>query len=259
MLGLLLYLLAASLGGDGDNPRRVAVARYIARVNLVQVDLSAELAKLDTVYTRFAARKNPSSIAELTHAEATVRNVRAGVRALAPPAEAQVLHERLLALLEVQAALAHELALLGRYLPARAAEERQLAEAASALGRGLAATPAAAAQRRVLGQYAARLDEAARRLARVPAPASLRASRRRALARRHVLAGLARGLGTALEQGQRAEAATLLRRLVREAGRPSGAADERTALAAYERRRGVVDARRRSIERELARLDRELR
>lgn len=259
LLGLLLYLLVAGFGGDGENPRRTAVARYIARVNLVQVDLSGELARLDQAYTRFAARKNPASIAELTRSEETVHDVRAGVRALEPPADAQVLHARLLRLLDVQAALAHELTLLGRYLPARAAEERQLAEATTALGRGLAETSATAGQRRVLDEYAARLDGAAERFAGVPAPASLVPSRRRVVARLHVLAGLARGLRSALEQRRRDQAATLLGRLVREAARPAGAAGESEALAAYERRRHLVDTRRRSVEREVLRLARELR
>ena len=256
---MLVVLSLTGVIGGGDT-RRDAVATYIEQVNTTQRGLAIERDRVGKVYAR--ARTNPrglaGAVADLDRSAATLRRFDARLRALEPPADAVVLHRRLVALSTAEAVFAAEIARLGRYLPALTAERQAVGLAGTKLQRELAAKPNAEAQATAFDRFAAAVAAAAKPLQRAPVPAALEPIRAEEVARTTDLSVSARRLAKALRQGRSADARTLVQRFG-EAAAGSGNAVERKAVIAFDAQARRIDALRLGVARERARLDRVLR
>ena len=256
-LALLVVLGFSGLIGGGDT-RRDAVAAYIEQVNATQRGLAIERERVSKVYVR--ARKDPRGLAAdipaLDRSTATLRRFDRRLRALRPPPDAVVLHNRLIALSAAEARLAAEIANLGRFLPIVTAERRAVGIAGARLQRGLGGTATPAEQAAAFRQFAAAVDQAARPLPAAPVPAALEPVVAEELARTAELARSARAVATALDRGGTTNVQTLVRRFsVAAAGK--GNAVERAAVIAFDEQGKRIGALRLAVAEELSRLDRE--
>lgn len=244
----------------GGNERRSAVAAYVKRANEVQGGLLTRLGAINTAYARL--RLDPKSAAaqapELASAERSIATARARLTALDPPADARVLHQRLVRLLTLEQELARDVTALARHLSLITAGRQQLAAATAQLSKELQASRSAAAQAAAFDRYSARLDTATAQLAKGPVPVLLRGSRRDDVVRLRRLSAIADDLGAAISRGDRAAVSSLLGRLeqgVREAAAVPGG---RIFVTAYNKRVKAIGAARTAVATELSRLDREL-
>ena len=112
-------------GDDETQARRDAVAAYIVEVNKTQQTLIVQLEKVNRAYRELDLKGDPTpaELEQVDHVERTLNQLRSRFIALRVPVEAKRLHAELLHLVELQAAFAHEMAAMVRYLPIQAPYE----------------------------------------------------------------------------------------------------------------------------------------
>ena len=258
LIGLVVLSFTGVIGGGST--RRDAVAAYIEEVNATQRGVAIERQRVNTVYAR--ARTDPTAlvgrVADLDRSAAALFDFDRRLRALEPPAEALVLHRRLVSLSAAEAVFATEVARLGRYLPALATERRAVGVAGVKLQRDLAATTNARAQARAFDDFAAAIGASAKPLQRATAPSSLLPVRAEELARTNELSDTARRLASALREGHNADATALVHQFGTVAA-GNGNAVERKAVIAFDQQARRINSLRLAVARERTRLDRDVR
>jgi hypothetical protein len=257
---VLVALVIGYLVVDRGNSRRDAVAAYIQQANEMQQGLATRIGTINTAYAQLrldpkaAARQAP----KLAEAERAIASSRQRLAAVSPPADARVLHGRLLRLLELEESLAADVTDLARHLDVVTTGMRSLALATAQLSKDLqqGATPAdqAAAFRR----YSSRLDAESTQLAKLRAPVLLAASRRDDVARLAKLSETADALGAAIAAGDAGDVDRLLARLERQVRTAAAVPGGRLFVTTYNRRVRAVAAARLAVENEFRRLDRDL-
>lgn len=145
-------------GGSSESAGHKQVSAYIESVNLIQSQMTLEMARVRAAYRNFGkASGGPAATRQLAEADRTLRTLQRRLAALeAPPAGAR-LRRLLLALVTQEAAVTREVAQLSGYLPGFRAALAQFDRAAATVRRSLAAAafPAARAVHGTAAQIAA--------------------------------------------------------------------------------------------------------
>lgn len=258
---LATVLLLDRRGDDETDERRAAVSAYIVKVNTTQQVLIVELERVSLAYRQLQLKAEdvPGQLAKLEEAEATLRGLRSRLEQVQSPVEARKLRAQLLELVDLQAALAGEVAGMVRYLPLQAAENRKLAAATKTLRDQLAGATTGAAQRDAFETYRTAVLTSVGLLERATAPDVLEPSRTGEIARLERLAGLARQLGRALAEQQAQDVDRLFPRFVQTSASTGTTPAERKAVIAFNRRLRVITEQRTAVTRERAQLDISLR
>lgn len=259
-VGLWLLVAALVFGACGDGGRD-RVERYIEEANRIQQRADPAFQRANEAYVRFSQRELAPAVAtrDLARAERAIRATRARIAALTPPAEARLLHRRLLRVFDANAAMAAETTQLARYLP-RAQQAVAPLEAISArLRRRLADASAPAAQGRALRRYESELGRLIGRLRALEPPPVLQPTHEAQLARLQSARDLAKQLRRALaaQDGRRVARLLLRFRKVDQAGRRAESVTAR-AIRAYGRRYRELTAVAQAAQRERTRLERAL-
>ena len=260
VVALLVIAAAGVFDSDNQSERRTAVARYIETVNTAQRSVAIELDRVNTVY--LTLRRDPSTfgkrVPDLERGERALRSLSTRLRRVEPPVDARPLHRKVLRLTSLEVAFAHDLVVLGRFLPIFSAEQRQLATSVRRLGRELSASDGPEAQQRAFATYAHTLDRVARRLSGAAVPAALEPMRATVVERLRALETITHRIGRALDTQQTAGVATLVQGLVRMAGMGVTKA-ERDAISVFNAKLARIVENRAAVQKERARLDRSLR
>lgn len=214
MLLIVAGALAGCGGDDGNEERREAIAEYIRAANTTQQRSAVVYAEADEALREFGQKGvlGERTSEELGEAVETMRDVRASLAALDPPADAGKLHAQLLRLLDFQTALTRDLSEMARYLP-NASEALRAAEAArTKLQKRLEASDTVAAQAGAARAYGKAVDRSLEDLRDVKPPQVLSAWHEGQADLLSTSAELGNGLAAGLESGNRAQIERVLRR-----------------------------------------------
>ena len=246
---------------DDDGERREAVSAYIVEVNTTQQALILQLERVSTAYRKLQLTPDraPGQLEQVEEAEQTLRELRARLAALVAPAEARNLRSRVLRLVDIQVALAHEVAGMVRYLPVQSREARNVANATERLRDGLSASDTVAAQRQVFAAFEDALRPSVRRLEAASAPDVLEPSRRDEIQRLSRLLAVSKDLRAALERQQAEQIDNLFARFAQTSASVGTTKAERQAVIAFNKRLKEISKQRTAIAAERTRLDLELR
>jgi len=262
----LLALLAlagtglVACGGDGDDSR-TRVDEYIQSANAVQREFAPEFKRANEAYEAYARGelKPRRAEADLSRAEAAMREARTDVSELEPPAEARKLHDGLLGYLDMNISFAEETSRLAVYSPGADRALRPLDRANRGLGSRLADAPDPDAQAAALRSFTRSLDRILRDLRALEVPAVLVPTHRDQVRRLDETRALAEELRHALIDQDAEEVARLLKRFRAHAAQRGG----RRKLAVkgvrrYNRRYEALTEAYQDVQREQARLDKAL-
>jgi hypothetical protein len=249
-------------GGDADTQaRRDAVAAYIVEVNQTQQTLIIELERVSRAYRELDLKGDPTpaELNQVDHVERTLKQLRSRFTSLHVPVEARKLHLELLQLVDLQAAFAHEMAAMVRFLPMQAREHRKLAGATAKLRGALVKKATASTQRTAFEEYRATLGAVVLRLEQAEAPPVLEPARTGDIARLTRLGSLAEEIADALGKQQADRIDRLSRQFVQTSGTTGATRAERNAVIAFNRRLAEIGKQRAAVNAERNRVDLTLR
>lgn len=248
-------------GEDETQARRDAVAAYIVEVNKTQQTLIVELERVNRAYRELDLKGDPTpaELDQVDGVERTLKQLRSRFTALDVPVEARKLHRELLRLVDLQAAFAHEMAAMVRFLPIQAREQRTLTAATVKLRRALVAKATVATQGAAFDEYRATLRAVVLRLEQAEAPPVLEPARTGEIARLTRLGSLAKELAEALRKQQADRIDRLSRQFVQTSGTTGATRAERNAVIAFNRRRTAIGKQRTAVNAERNRVDLKLR
>lgn len=247
-------------GCADDDPARTDVERYVTDANALQQRSAPEFERANEVYSALAKGDLPGRTAgaRALAAEQALRDARARLGRLRPPAPATALHDRLLRVFDLNAAFAAETTSLARYVPAARRELAPVRRISRQLRTRLRGAAEPDAQAEALRRYAEAISRRTRAMGRLQPPPVLADNHRLELERLRDSERLARRLRTATAARDAPRVARLLiefRKAADGGGDPKLA---RRAVRAYEdRRRAVTDAVG-ELRREQARVERRL-
>lgn len=258
--GVALVLLQDD-GDDETQARRDAVAAYIVEVNQTQQTLIVELERVSRAYRELDLKGDPTpaELEQVDHVEVTLKQLRSRFTALNVPVEAKKLHLELLHLVDLQAAFAHEMAAMIRFLPIQARANRQLGAATAKLRGALVRKATVATQRAGFAEYRATLSAVVVRLEQAEAPPVLEPARTSEIARLTRLSSLAKELADALGKQEADKIDRLSRQFVQTSGTTGATRAERNAVIAFNRRLAAIGKQRTNVNAERNRIDLELR
>jgi hypothetical protein len=261
IVALVTAAVVAGCGGSHRPDARARVDAYVQRANAIQRDAADGYRRANVAYAAFSkGRLRPHRAAiRLQDAERAITSARRRLEALRPPAEARVLHQRLLRYFGLGTRIARQSTLLARYQAGAPAAMAGLTRANVRLRHDLAgAGPAARAA--ALTAFGSTTQRTLNRLRRLQAPDVLRAAHEQQLRRLEHTRALARRLREAVLADDAKALARLVLRFRRSLTASDGIRqDAERAVAAYEHRlRGLARAYS-AVRREQIRLDRSLR
>jgi len=257
---VLAALVVGYLVIDRGNSRRDAVAAYVEQANAAQAGLATRIGAINTAYAKLrldpkaAARQAP----KLAEAERAIASSRARLAAVSPPADARILHRRLLRLFELEQSLAADVTDLARHLDAVTTGMRALALVTAQLSKDLQEGATPGEQAAAFRRYSSRLEAESSRLSRLRAPVLLVSARREDVARLGQISKTGDALGAAIATGDAGEVDRLLPRLEQQVRAAAAVPGGRLFVTAYNRRVRAVAAARVAVETEFRRLDRNL-
>jgi hypothetical protein len=249
--------LAGSLAACGSSPRD-RVNGYIEQANAIRARAAPEFARANSAYKRFSANKLAKNVAaDLERAEASLRDTRAQLARLHPPAEAKHLQSLLLRLFDLDIGLAHETTLMGEYLPAATVATKPLKDINARLQKGLTSQNVST-QTDTLGTYRAELRTVVLALQRLDPPPLLSGIHSDQLSRLDSTMTLAAQLRRALKAADQQRISDLLIRFrTLNSLTRTGITDQ--SLRAYEERQQDVSRASQAVEHEQNRLAATLR
>jgi hypothetical protein len=151
-----LLALTTACGGSGGNSTRDHVSAYITRVDAIQLAQRHSIVLVQQAVVDFShGKKPPVVIKHLTSAQATLKNLRAHIAAVAAPPQAQKLRRLVLELFVREAALTTELRDLAVFSPRFADAVRPIAKANLAAKASIASTKDPASVAAAIQQYRA--------------------------------------------------------------------------------------------------------
>lgn len=261
--GALLLALAAALGGcggSGDDARE-RVEAFVDRANTVQARYAPQFERANEAYTSFVrgGLGDAAAARDLGAAQEAIREARADVAALEPPAEARTLHDRLLRFLDVNLDLARQTTRMAVYRPGAEDALAPLDRVNRRLDDRLAGAADAPEQARALGRFERSLEEILGALRGLRPPAVLRPTHADQIRRLAATRSLAGRLRRALLDEDAAEVARLIERF-RSNARDRGGRRKLAAAAVrrYDERYQQLTEAYADVQREQARLDRAL-
>lgn len=258
VLGLALVVSGC---GGGAPDRRETVDRYLRQVNSVQAGYTTAFKDANRAYVAFSKGKlEPSSAKRrLASAEQSMRDSRDRLDALPAPRDASELKRRLVALMDANAAMAHEATLLAGFVPAAERAGKPLPELGEALSAGLKRAEGPAAQVSVLERYARGIARVIEKLQPLRPPPLLIDRHHAQLEHLRSIRRLSLQLVGALRDQDSALVARLLLRFRRLSERQGpGTVVNRDALESYDRRRRAIQRAMQSVQREQRRLEERL-
>ena len=190
-------------------PERVAVRGYLTRVNEVQAGSRTDLARANVVLTGYAKGK-PIGAGALAGVEADIRDARAKLAAVHPPARATTVHNRLLRVYDLDAGLAHETWRMVRYQDAAPVALAPLQDASTRLRRELRTATRPGSQAKALEHFRGSLDHSLASLHKLDAPVLLAPAHRAQVKRLQSTRKLASELRTAVVEKDSRKVAKLL-------------------------------------------------
>ena len=257
---LLALILLAGCGGGSD--KREQVESYLQDANAVQKRAAPQLDRANRAYIRFAQQKLTGTDAaeKLAGAEQAIRSTRGELAKLTPPADARTLHRRLLHLYDLDAGMAAETTALAAYLPAAQRSLAPLKRVNKGLSSGLRGTKDPQRQSSELRQFAIGLARITRSLRRLSPPPLLEPTHKLQIARLDRTYALSLRLRSAIEDRDAKQVARVLVRFrkLNERAAPAQGGFRESALRAYDRRYDELRHAAADVERERARLEREL-
>jgi hypothetical protein len=256
---LLVVVVTAALWGCGDDDRD-RVQRYIARANAVQERFAPAFQQANAAYAGFAEGELSAKAAdrELTAAENALRDARAELARVEPPASAAQLHGSLLRVVDMNAEFAAESTALARYLPAARRVLRRAGAIGETLRRRLQAADAPSAQAAALSRYARGIAKRYDALYELEPPPILVPTQRAQLVRLSDSSRLARRLRSASEARDSARVARLLLEFRAVSRRSDSAGLTRRAVREYNERYGAIGEAAAAVRREQGRLQQRL-
>jgi hypothetical protein len=248
-------------GEDETQARRDAVAAYIIEVNQTQQKLIVQLESVNRAYRELDLKHNPTpaELERIDSVERTLKQLRSRFTALEVPVEARKLQLELLHLVDLQAAFAHEMATMVRFLPIQAREHRKLAAATAKLRGALVKKGTVATQGAAFDEYRAALHAVVLRLEQAEAPPVLEPVRTGEVARLTRLGFLTKELADALRKQQADRINRLSRQFAQTSGTAGATRAERDAVIAFNRRRTAIGKQRAAVNAERNRVDLKLR
>ncbi len=247
------------LAGCGESARD-RVDDYVKEANEAQRQSNPAFKRANKAYADLLSgkSKNPQkTIADTAAAEAEIKRARTRLAALAPPAEAERLHRRLLAYYDANGVLAHETTELANYQRRADAAIAPLGRSTKTLRR-LSSIPDAGGQAAVLRGYTASVRSGLKKLRVLSPPPVLRPAHRN-LTRRLQATQLSAGrLVSALSAADAAGVAENVNELRAATGSQQRPSVLRRSIRSYNRRyRDIVKALA-AVRREQNKLDRDL-
>lgn len=248
-------------GDDETQARRDAVAVYIVDVNQTQQKLIVQLESINRAYRALDLKHDPTpaELEQIDSVERTLKQLRSRFTALDVPVEARKLHLELLRLVDLQAAFAHEMAAMVRFLPIQAREHRKLAAATAKLRGALVRKATVTTQRAAFEDYRAALRAVVLRLEQAEAPPVLEPARTGEIARLTRLGSLAKDLSDALGRQDAGQIDRLSRQFVQTSGTTGATKAERNAVIAFNGRLAAIGKQRAAVNAERNRVDLALR
>ena len=250
-------LVAAGCGGSDG---RESIDGFIRDANDVQERSAAQFEQANRTYVDFSKGDLAADVAQrrLSAAEEAMRRTRDDIAALEAPQEAKRLQRLLVALYDADATLARESTLLAEYVPASSEATRPLARIGRALTRGLRSADTAERQVSALRRYARGVGAVVADLQPLQPPPLLIDRHHEQVQHLGRVRSLALRLVGALEKKDSQAVAKLLLRFRRLSGRSASGPLPASALDAYNERYLGVRKALQAVEREQARLEKEL-
>lgn len=203
-LVLLIVLVAGGCGSSAKDKRRDAVNEYLNRVDEIQTRFAPSFTIANEAYRDFARGKSgKKQLAKLRGAEIAIVGARDSLQQLDPPKDAQKLHQQLVKLYNLDAALGLEALTLQQFLPEVRRVLTDLARVNKSYRSSLANTTTAGAQATALDNYANAVAGVVTEFRSMAPPPALQPWRAAQMTRLAQIADTGHQLATALRVGDR--------------------------------------------------------
>lgn len=212
-LVLLSVLLVSGCGSSAKDKRRDAVNEYLNRVADIQTRFVPSFNVANEAYRDFARGKGgKKQLAKLRGAEVAIIGARDSLQQLDPPPDARKLHEKLVQLYDLDAALGLEAITLQQFLPDVRRVLRDLARVNNSYRTSLANTTTAGEQAAALDNYSNAVARVVSEFRTMSPPPALTPWRSAQMTRLQQIVDTGHQLATALRVGDRSAAAGLIKR-----------------------------------------------
>lgn len=237
-LVLLIVLVACGCGSSAKDKRRDAVNDYLNRVDQIQTRFAPSFQLANEAYRDFARGKGGKKpLVRLRGAEIAIVGARDALQQLDPPADARKLHEQLVKLYNLDAALGLEAITLQQFLPQVRRVLKDLARVNKSYRTSLAKTTTAGDQATTLDNYGDAVAKVVKELGTMAPPPALRPWRAAQMTRLQQIADTAHLLAKALRVGDRSAVNGLIKRFrFLLAHQPNVSQAQHDAVKAYDNR-----------------------
>jgi hypothetical protein len=212
-LVLLIVLVASGCGSSAKDKRRNAVNQYLNGVDQIQTRFAPSFTLANQAYRDFARGKGgKKQLAKLRGAEIAIVGARDQLQQLDPPKDAQKLHEQLIKLYNLDAALGLEAITLQQFLPQVRQVLRDLARVNKSYRTSLGQTTTAGEQATALDNYATAVAGVLKEFRTLAPPPALMPWRAAQMTRLQQIVDTGHQLATALRVGDRNAVQGLIKR-----------------------------------------------
>jgi hypothetical protein len=212
-LVLLTVLVVSGCGASAKDKRRDAVNEYLNRVDEIQTRFAPSFNVANQAYRDFARGKGgKKQLAKLRGAEIAIVGARDALQRLNPPKDAQTLHQQLVQLYNLDAALGLEAITLQQFLPNVRRVLMDLARVNNSYRTSLAKTTTAGEQATALDNYSNAVAGVVKEFRRMAPPPALEPWRAAQMTRLEQIVDTGHKLATALRVGDRNAVAALIKR-----------------------------------------------
>ena len=212
-LVLLFVLVVSGCGSSAKDKRRNAVNDYLTKVDHIQTRFAPSFNLANQAYRDFARGKGgKKQLAKLRGAEIAIVGAREALQQLDPPSDARKLHQQLLKLYDLNAALGLEAITLQQFLPDVQHVLKDLARVNSSYRKGLAGSSTAGAQADALDAYSNAVAGVIKEFKGMAPPPALRPWRSAQMTRLQQIADTGHLLAKALRVGDRNAVTGLIKR-----------------------------------------------
>jgi hypothetical protein len=212
-LVLLIVLVTSGCGSSSKDKRRDAVNSYLNRVDQIQTRFAPSFAVANQAYRDFARGKGgKQQLQKLRGAEVAIIGAGEALQQLKPPADARKLHQELIRLYDLDAALGLEAITLQQFLPAVRRVLKDLARVNTSYRKGLAGSTTARAQADALDGYSNAVGGVIKEFRTMAPPPALQPWQAAQMTRLQQIADTGHQLATTLRAGDRNAVTGLIKR-----------------------------------------------
>jgi hypothetical protein len=212
-LALLIVLVAGGCGSSAKDKRRDAVNDYLNRVAKIQTRFAPSFQLANDAYRDFAKGKSgKKQLAKLRGAEISIVGARDALQQLDPPQDARKLHEQLIKLYSLDAALGLEAITLQQFLPQVRRVLQDLARVNKSYRTSLSTSTTAGEQATALDSYSNAVARVVKEFRTMAPPPALRPWRAAQMTRLQQIVDTGHLLAKALRVGDRNAVAGLIKR-----------------------------------------------